>query len=97
MQKPSMSHTFIHRFDIFSEGLDFMSYRKAMKHSIRKSRKQSKMHFGFSTLGKNERRKVPWFGTWTLTATEEEVKAAYAKYNAETERMLAENPNLVLV
>lgn len=76
-----------------------MSYQKAMKHArnVRKCRAQSKMHFGFSTLASNERRKVPWFGSWTLTATEEEVRAAYDRYNAETERMLAENPNLVLV
>lgn len=76
-----------------------MSYHKAMKHArnVRKCRAQARMNFGFSTLGKNERRKEPWFGSWTQTATEDEIKAAYAAYHAETARIVAANPNTVLV
>lgn len=76
-----------------------MSYKKAMKHhrNIRKCRKQARMHFGFSTLGRHQRRKDPWFGSWVLTATKEQLKAAVDKYHAETVRMLENDPELVLV
>lgn len=76
-----------------------MSYKKAMKHSrnVRKMKAQRRMHFGFSTLGPNERRKVPWFGSWTLTATDEEVQKAIQQYELETQRILKENPSIKLV
>lgn len=76
-----------------------MSYRKAMKHAAngRKSRKQASMHFGFSTLDVNERRKIPIFGRAVYEQGEEYVKMRIAEYEAETARMLRENPNLVLV
>lgn len=70
-----------------------------MKHArnVRKIKKQSRMYMGFSTLGINERRKEPWFGNWTNSASEEKIKSAYDKYYAETERLLRLNPNLKLV
>ena len=76
-----------------------MSYHKAMKHArnVRKCRAQSRMHFGFSTLDRNERRKEPWFGSWTQSATQEEIKTAYDAYYAETARILAINPQIILV
>ena len=75
-----------------------MSYTKAMKHSIRKSRKQSTMHFGFSTLGVNERRRRPCFGAWAGDPENaESLKQEIEAYHEETERLLNENPNLKLV
>lgn len=76
-----------------------MSYTKAMKHAAngRKSRKQSTMHFGFSTLGSNERRKVPCFGSSVYEKGEEYLRKCTAQYEAETERLVSENPNLKLV
>jgi len=80
-----------------------MSYRKAMKF---KGTKVGKMYMGFSTLAQNERHKTPWFGSSFQVVglaydTQEEMDAARKKavenYHAETERLLKENPNLVLL
>lgn len=70
-----------------------------MKHATngRKSRKQASMHFGFSTLAPNERRKVPIFGRSVYEQGGEYVQKRIAQYEAETTRLLKENPNLVLV
>lgn len=75
-----------------------MSYEKAMRHSIRKSRKQANNHFGFSTLAANERRVIPALGgVWFEPGRDEERAAFIANWQAETARMLAANPNLKLV
>lgn len=69
-----------------------------MKHSIHKSRKQGNNHFGFSALEAKERRKFPWLGkAWFETGRDQERAKFIEKYHAETERMLKETPNLVLV
>ncbi len=74
-----------------------MSYNKAMKHA-RNPRKGRNMYLGFGTLGKNERRKEPWLGSvWFEPGMEEERKRYIEAYHKETERLMKENPNLVLV
>tara|TARA_R110000868_G_scaffold243511_3_gene499496 strand:+ start:298 stop:576 length:279 start_codon:yes stop_codon:yes gene_type:complete len=79
-------------------GIQVMSYTKAIRHSIRKSKKQANNHFGFSTLGKQERRKSPWLGrAWFEKGREQELANYLKEYHAETERMMKANPSLVLV
>lgn len=74
-----------------------MSYKKAMKFA-RNPRKGKAQYMGFSTLGYNERRKVPWLGgSWFEPGMEEERKEFYRNYEAETQRLLKENPNLKLI
>lgn len=75
-----------------------MSYAKAMKHNIRKARKQANNHFGFSTLGENERRRIPILGSAWLEPGQEAERAEFiAKWQKETARMQAANPNLRIV
>ncbi len=75
-----------------------MSYAKAMKHSVRKSRKQANNHFGFSTLGTNERRRNPVLGSaWFEPGQEEERAAFIREWHAKTEEMLRLNPSLRIV
>jgi hypothetical protein len=53
---------------------------------------------GFSTLGKNERRRVPWLGkVWFEDGMDAERAEYIAEYHRETERLLKENPNLKIV
>lgn len=52
----------------------------------------------FSVLEKNQRRKQPWLGgSWFEPGREEEREKFIAKWNKETENMLKNNPNLVIV
>lgn len=75
-----------------------MSYEKAVRHSLRKSRKQANNHFGFSTLGPTERRRNPWLGSsWFESGMDEERKAYIAKWHADTETMLKANPAIRIV
>lgn len=75
-----------------------MSYAKAMRHSIRKSKMQSNNHFGFSTLAPNERRSNPILGgVWFEPGQDDARNAFITKWKADTARMLAENPNLKIV
>ena len=55
------------------------------------------MHFGFSALALNERRVIPTFGSSVHEQGEAYVEKRIAEYEAETARMLRENPSLVLV
>lgn len=75
-----------------------MSYEKAVKHSARTSKKQANNHFGFTTLARSERRKSPWLGSfWFEPGMDEEREKFIRDYEAETSRMLRENPNLKLI
>ena len=75
-----------------------MSYEKAMRHSVGKSRKQANNHFGFSTLASNERRRNPWLGSvWFQPGRDAEREAFIAEWHANTELMLKANPGLVIV
>lgn len=75
-----------------------MSYEKAMKHSIKKSKMQSNNYFGFSTLAQDERRKNPALGgAWFQEGMEEERAAFIEKWHKETERLLKINPSLKIV
>lgn len=76
---------------------DIMSYEKAMKFS-RDPRKGKAQYMGFSTLGHNERRRTPWLGgVWFEPGMQDELKEYYREYEAETQRLLKENPNLKLI
>ena len=73
-----------------------MSYDKAMKRNNRRNRASQPCLF--STLTTNQRRKDPWLGSaYFEDGMEEERKAFIRNYNAETERLLKENPNLELI
>jgi hypothetical protein len=75
-----------------------MSYDKAMKHSIRKSRKQVNNHFGFTTLATNERREFPALGgVWFEPDRDDERAAFIANWKSETARMLVANPKLKII
>jgi hypothetical protein len=75
-----------------------MSYAKAMRHSIRKSRKQANTHFGFSTLAPDERRRHPILGgVWFEPGQEGERTKFIEDWHAKTEEMLAQNPQLKIV
>lgn len=75
-----------------------MSYAKAMKHSIRKSRKQANNHYGFSTLERNERRRLPVLGgAWFEEGMEQERTEFIANWQRQTAVMVAANPNLRIV
>ncbi len=75
-----------------------MSYGKAMKHSIRKSKKQANNHFGFSTLAPEERRRNPILGrSWYEPGRDEERAEFVRNWHERTEEMLHANPNLKIV
>lgn len=75
-----------------------MSYAKAMKHSVRKSRKQANNHFGFSTLERNERRRMPVLGgAWFEPGMEKDRAEFIANWKRQTEAMLVANPSLRVV
>lgn len=75
-----------------------MSYDKAMRHSIRKSKKQGNNYFGCSALESNERRRLPWLGAaWFEDGMDAEREMFIQKWKDETERMLIVNPKLVIV
>jgi hypothetical protein len=75
-----------------------MSYEKAMRHSIRKSKKQANNHFGFTTIEPNERREIPALGgVWFKDGREEERKLFIEEWREETKRLLLKNPNLVII
>lgn len=75
-----------------------MSYSKAMKHSIRKSKKQANNHFGFSTLAPNERRRRPTLGAaWFEPGQDDERAQFLLDWDARTEEMLRQNPNLQII
>lgn len=75
-----------------------MSYAKAMRHSLRKSRKQANNHFGFTTLEANERRRNPRLGAAWFEPGQDEARAAFIRdWHATTEEMLRLNPNLRIV
>lgn len=75
-----------------------MSYAKAMKHSLHKSRKQANNHFGFSTLDANERRRNPVLGSaWFEPGKDQERADFIRNWHAKTEEMLRQNPNLRIV
>jgi len=75
-----------------------MSYHKAMRHSIRKSRKQANNHFGFSTLAPGERRRHPILGSaWFEPGREAEREKFIADWHAKTEELLRQNPRLKIV
>ena len=73
-----------------------MSYRKAMKwHKTHKGKAQ---YMGFGTLSQNERRKTPWLGgAWYEPGMDEKRAEFICNWQTETERMLKENPNLIIV
>lgn len=73
-----------------------MSYAKAMKFNKRRNRASQPMLF--STLTTNQRRIDPWLGSSYYEEGAEEKRAAFVRdYEAETERLLKENPNLELI
>lgn len=75
-----------------------MSYEKAMRHSIRKSRKQGNNHFGFSTLASNERRCYPVLGgAWFESGQDANHEAFIAQWQTTTFEMLKRNPKLRIV
>lgn len=75
-----------------------MSYEKAVNHSIRASKKQANNHFGFSALASTERRVNPWLGAaWFAPGQDEEREKYIQEYEAETARMLRQNPCLKLI
>lgn len=75
-----------------------MSYAKAMRHTVRKSRKQANNHFGFATLGRHERRRNPWLGAaWFEPGREAEREEYLAQWHATTEAMLKSNPALAII
>lgn len=75
-----------------------MSYTKAMRHSLHKSRKQGSNHFGFCTLAANERRRNPWLGAaWFEPGKDGERDEFIAKWHADTEAMLKANPALKII
>ena len=75
-----------------------MSYEKAMRHRVQKSRKQANNHFGFSTLAKNERRKHPVLGgAWFEPGQEAEREAFIAQWHVTTANMLKLDPSLKIV
>ena len=77
-----------------------MSYKKAIKHEkacLKNKRKGRNQYMGFTTLASNERRKTPILGSAWFEEPEEKRIAFIAAWKAETEKMLKENPNLVLV
>lgn len=75
-----------------------MSYQKAMRHSVRKSRKQANNHFGFSTLVPGERRRNPILGSaWFELGQEAAREKFIADWHAQTEEMLRQNPQLKIV
>jgi|JFJP01.1.fsa_nt_gi hypothetical protein len=66
-----------------------MSYAKAMKHSIRASRKQAN-GIMFSTLGKNERRLFPRLGAAWYEEGKDKKRAEFiAEWHRETVALLA--------
>lgn len=75
-----------------------MSYAKAMRHSVRKIRKQANNHFGFSTLAKNERRRFPVLGgAWFEPGQDAEREAFIARWHLTTSEMLRLDPSLKIV
>jgi hypothetical protein len=86
-----------------------MSYKKAMKCTGAKYAKKRKngMYMGFSQLGVNERRKKPILGACYFDLSlgffesEDEMRKArdnyMQKWEEETEQMLQQNPNLIIV
>lgn len=78
-----------------------MSKYNRMAKVIRVQRKQNKSRMvgkTFSTLAADERRRDPWLGgSWFEDGRDEERKAFIAEYHQETERMLKDNPDLVIV
>lgn len=75
-----------------------MSYAKAMRHSLRKSRKQANSHFGFSTLGDGERRRNPVLGGAWFEPGQEQARAEFiAAWHAKTAELLKSNPGLRIV
>ena len=57
-----------------------------------------KNQFGFSTLAKNERRKLPVFGgVWFEPGREDERKAFIAQWQVTTAEMLRLDPSLKIV
>lgn len=74
-----------------------MSYAQAVKFSAN-HRKRKAQYMGFSALEKNQRRRTPWLGSaWFEPGMDEERRAYIAAYQAETERLLRENPDLEIV
>lgn len=64
----------------------------------RTHRKGTRQPVLFSTLGQNERRRVPWLGNWAQNPDNtERLKQFCEQYDAETVRLLAENPSLKLI
>jgi hypothetical protein len=75
----------------------FDSYAKAMKHSIKKSKKQANGLI-FTTLGNNQRRLYPQLSAAWYEEGEDENRAKFiADWQEETRRMLLENPKLELI
>ncbi len=78
-----------------------MSKYNRMAKIIRIQRKQNKSRMvgqTFNTLAPNERRRFPWLGAAWYEPGQDEKRAAFVKkWEAETARMVAVNPNLVLI
>ena len=80
-----------------------MSYKKAMKESENKG--THKMEMIFSTIGENERRRLPWLGSAWFGIDKEDDELNYksdrekyvATWEKETEKMLKENPSLKII
>lgn len=84
-----------------------MSYNKAMKHhrSPRKWKVTQGQRSGrtqstiiCSSLGRNERRGIPQYGgEYYQTTSEKEMAKDWLIWDDETEKMLSNNPNLVII
>ncbi|MCG3207277.1 MAG: hypothetical protein FOGNACKC_00877 [Anaerolineae bacterium] len=85
-----------------------MSYEKAMKHArnprkfkVPRRQRNGQMvvgHLGFSVLAPNERRGIPWLGgAWYEPGMEEKRKQFIREWDEETERLLKQNPDLIIV
>ena len=75
-----------------------MSYKQMMKWNRKHPTGGKPQYMGFSTLSKNERRRSPWLGSsWYEPGRDAERDEFIRQWKLETERMLLENPDLVLV
>jgi hypothetical protein len=75
-----------------------MSYTKMMKWNKKHPRGGKSQYMGFNLLGENERRNIPWLGSyWFEPGMDDQRHNKIKEYQKETERLLKINPNLKLI